>query len=59
MGNVLESRRGLCHLEYPIRHGIIENWDMMDKLWQHIYNKSQLGIRSSEHPVFILIPYEK
>ena len=53
MGNVLNSHRGLCHLEYPIRHGIVEDWDMMEKLWQHLYDKSQLGIRSREHPVYM------
>lgn len=51
VGKELETRRGLCHLEYPIRHGIVENWDLMELIWKHIYSRDQLGLDSREHPV--------
>ena len=55
IGKDLESRRGLCHLEYPINHGIIDNWELMESLWKHIYAKSQLGLDSREHPVCLVV----
>lgn len=52
VGKDLESHRGLCYLEYPMKHGIVENWDLMESIWKHIYSKSQLGLDSREHPVW-------
>lgn len=51
VGSDLTTRRGLCHLEYPIRHGIIEDWDKMELLWKHIFSDRQLSVDSKEHPV--------
>ena len=51
VGSELDNRRGLCHLEYPIRHGIIEDWDGMKRIWKHIYSKDQLGRTFEDHPV--------
>ena len=51
VGSDLKTRRGLCHLEYPIRHGIVEDWEKMELLWKHIYSDQQLGLDSKEHPV--------
>ena len=53
VGSDLKARRGLCHLEYPIRHGIIEDWNKMELLWKHIFSDRQLGIESKEHPVLV------
>ena len=50
VGSDLKTRRGLCHLEYPIRHGIVEDWEKMELLWKHIYSDQQLGLDSKEHP---------
>ena len=51
IGKDLETRRGLCHLEYPMNHGIVENWNLREEIWKHIYSKAQLGLDSREHPV--------
>lgn len=51
VGHDLETRRGLCHLEYPIQHGIINNWDAMERIWKHIYSDAQLGRDCKDHPV--------
>ena len=51
IGKDLETRRGLCHLEYPMNHGIVENWNLMEEIWKHIYSKAQLGLDSREHPI--------
>lgn len=53
VGSEIDSRRGLCCLKYPIRHGIIEDWDAMRRIWRHIYSKDQLGRNFEDHPVRI------
>merc|ERR1712142_703956 len=35
-----QSKRGIMTLKYPIEHGIITNWDDMEKIWNHtLYNE--------------------
>mgnify|MGYP003929293277 CR=1 FL=1 len=29
--------KGILALKYPIEHGIIEDWDAMEKIWHHCY----------------------
>lgn len=46
-----ESKRGLYKLRYPIKHGVVENWDDMELLWKHAY--SLLKISPNECPVLL------
>merc|ERR1712227_820412 len=48
--------RGLLKIKYPIEHGIVEDWDDMEKLWHYLYSKEQLGkldINAQEHGVLL------
>lgn len=36
-----------------MRHGRIENWDQMERLWSSIYSRNELGLDSSEYPAFL------
>ena len=52
--DINSSKRGMFKLRYPIKHGIIENYDDMELLWKHAF--SQLKISPNEHPVLLTEP---
>jgi len=37
VGDEAQEKRGILALSYPIEHGIINNWDDMEKIWSHTY----------------------
>eukprot|EP00010_Vexillifera_abyssalis_P006367 CAMPEP_0201546278 /NCGR_PEP_ID=MMETSP0173_2-20130828/2607_1 /ASSEMBLY_ACC=CAM_ASM_000268 /TAXON_ID=218659 /ORGANISM="Vexillifera sp., Strain DIVA3 564/2" /LENGTH=418 /DNA_ID=CAMNT_0047954895 /DNA_START=84 /DNA_END=1340 /DNA_ORIENTATION=- len=52
VGNDAQSKRGMLTLKYPVQHGIVTDWDDMEKIWHHtFYNEMRLD--PSEHPVLL------
>lgn len=53
VGPKAEEYRGLLSLRYPMEHGVVTDWNDMERIWQYIYSKDQLQTFSEEHPVLL------
>ncbi|XP_060065198.1 actin, clone 302-like [Ylistrum balloti] len=52
VGDEAQSKRGILTLKYPIEHGIVTNWDDMEEIWRHVFDK-ELHLDSKEHRILM------
>ncbi|KAK2733148.1 Actin-like protein [Myotisia sp. PD_48] len=55
IGQRAQELRGLLRIKYPLEHGIVTDWDDMEKIWQWVY-EGELKTLSEEHPVLLTEP---
>ena len=52
IGDEAQAHRGVLTIRYPIEHGIVTNWDDMEKIWHHTFY-NELRVAPEEHPVLL------
>lgn len=53
VGPIAEEHRGLLSIRYPMEHGVVTDWNDMERIWSYVYSKDQLATFSEEHPVLL------
>ena len=52
VGDEAQTNRGLLTLKYPIEHGVVTDWDDIEKLWNHTF-ANELRVDPKEHSVLL------
>ncbi|CAF3957175.1 unnamed protein product [Rotaria sordida] len=52
VGDEALSKKSILTIRYPIEHGIVTNWNDMEKIWYHTFY-NELRIVPEEHPILI------
>ena len=52
VGADAEAKSCLLKLNYPIEHGVVNNWDDMEKIWGHVFT-NELRVAPEEHNVML------
>ncbi|WFD31734.1 centractin- actin- protein of the dynactin complex [Malassezia sp. CBS 17886] len=52
VGRRAQELRGLLRIHYPMEHGVVTDWNEMERIWSHVY-ADELKTLSEEHPVLL------
>jgi centractin len=55
IGSRAQELRGLLKIKYPLEHGIVTDWDDMERIWTYVY-EHELKALSEDHPVLLTEP---
>lgn len=55
IGKKAQEFRGLLKIKYPIEHGIVTDWDDMERIWNWVYTE-ELGTLSEEVRAYACSP---
>ena len=57
VGEESQNKCGILRLNYPIKHGIVSNWDDMERIWHHTFSNEmrvapeESGLLLTEQPL--------
>ena len=54
IGEQAEKYKGVLKLNYPIEHGVIQDWNDMEAIWRHVFE--ELKVNPKEHPILLTEP---
>lgn len=52
VGEVAQMKRGILKITYPVDHGIVQDWDDMERIWHHTFFDS-LRVDPQEHAILL------
>ena len=55
IGRNAQELRGLLKIKYPIEHGIVSDWDDMERIWKYIYEEELKTASEEVHLKKLLI----
>lgn len=55
VGSQAEEKRGILRLTYPIEHGLVSNWDDLEKVLDHCFT-NELRVVAQEHYAMVTEP---
>lgn len=53
VGNQAQEERGLLRLKYPLEHGVVTDWNGLEQLWGHVFEKGLQLYDLQDHPVLV------
>lgn len=52
IGSIAQQNRGIMRLSHPMVHGVVTDWDDMERVWHHTYT-NDLKAAPEDHPLLI------
>eukprot|EP01001_Neometanema_parovale_P006616 NODE_2966_length_1305_cov_360.430626_g2817_i0.p1 GENE.NODE_2966_length_1305_cov_360.430626_g2817_i0~~NODE_2966_length_1305_cov_360.430626_g2817_i0.p1 ORF type:complete len:377 (-),score=130.60 NODE_2966_length_1305_cov_360.430626_g2817_i0:114-1244(-) len=52
IGDDAQAKRGVLFIKYPIDHGVVTNWDDMEKIWHHTFF-NELRVAPEDHSTLL------
>jgi len=46
------EKKSVLYLDYPIEHGVVKNWENMEKIWHHVFY-NELRVVPEDHPCLL------
>ena len=53
IGAKAQELRGLLKIRYPLEHGIVTDWDDMEKIWSYIYSEELKTLPEEVYALFV------
>nr|QGN00894.1 ActL3 [Drosophila ambigua] len=52
VGDLAQSKRAVLKLSYPIQHGVVTDWEGLEKVWHHALH-NELRISPTDYPLLL------